>query len=469
MRVLSLFSGGGLGDYGLTLAGMEIVGQVEIDDYCQEILNLRWPDVPKWKDIREVKGKEILERCGGAIDIISGGFPCQPFSTAGRRLGEKDERNLWEHMHRIICEVRPRWVLAENVPGLLSISDGRVFGKVVSDLAQSGYDVEWDCVPASAIGAPHQRDRVWIVAHSMHGSGGSEFGKQQKERPKITNSSGERNVANTKSAGQLRKKQLENDCQGERKRQSPDDINKKSEIRSKNATHGQLRNIGIENNAMGNAFGVRRERDTRWRPGAIFANGHIRGSESEWWKSEPGMGGSAHGAPVWLVRRHIGKGVSVNEQKRAIENLPKLWSPVVSSALWKAIGGFNRFQKAEALFSILREYEKNPDQTRVLLESAEALETFVRGLRLNEETSSASLRSGQGKQQAEKHSDVMQPLPRVLAQDLSADWSEPGWEDEVSRVAQGIKKRVDRLKLLGNGQVVQVVEFIGKQIMEFEK
>ena len=167
MRVLSLFSGGGLGDYGLELAGMEIVGQVEIDDYCQKILKLRWPDVPKWRDIKSVTGKEIIEKCG-RIDLVSGGFPCQPFSTAGKRTGETDSRHLWPHMARIIREIKPRYVLAENVPGLLSVSNGRVFGEVVRDLAESGYCVEWDCVSASALGAPHQRDRVWVIGRLQH-------------------------------------------------------------------------------------------------------------------------------------------------------------------------------------------------------------------------------------------------------------------------------------------------------------
>lgn len=163
MNVLSLFSGGGLGDYGLTLAGMEIAGQVEIDEYCQKILKLRWPDVPKWGDIKNVTGKEIIERCG-RIDLISGGFPCQDISIAKitNRKGLNGERSgLWSEMFRIICEVRPRYVLVENVTALL---DGWL-GIVLSDLASIGFDAEWECLPASAFGAAHVRDRVWIVAY----------------------------------------------------------------------------------------------------------------------------------------------------------------------------------------------------------------------------------------------------------------------------------------------------------------
>ena len=189
MRVLSCFSGVGLGDYGLELAGMTIVGQIEIDEYCQKILKLRWPDVPKWGNIKSVTGKEIIEKCG-RIDLISGGVPCQPFSTAGKRNGETDSRHLWPHMARIIREVKPRYVLAENVPGLLSISDGRVFGEVVRDLAESGYCVEWDCIPASALGAPHRRDRVWIMAYAeMFGCDESRNVSEQSDGASISRTS----------------------------------------------------------------------------------------------------------------------------------------------------------------------------------------------------------------------------------------------------------------------------------------
>ena len=161
MKVLSLFSGGGLGDYGLELSGMEIIGQVEIDEYCQKILSLRWPTVPKWRDICEVKGKEVIERIGQP-DLISGGFPCQDLSYAGKGEGLQGKRSgLWSEMFRIICEVKPRYVLVENVSALL----GRGLGVVLRDLASVGYDAEWECIPASFIGAPHQRDRVWIVAY----------------------------------------------------------------------------------------------------------------------------------------------------------------------------------------------------------------------------------------------------------------------------------------------------------------
>lgn len=158
MKVLSLFSGGGLGDYGLELAGMEIVGQVEIDDYCQKILKLRWPNVPKWRDIKKFEGSEA-----GAIDIVAGGFPCQDVSVSNPKGSgiEGTRSGLWKEMFRIIRKNRPKWVLVENVPGLLI----RGMGVVLGDLASIGYDSEWDCLSASAFGSPHHRDRVFIVAY----------------------------------------------------------------------------------------------------------------------------------------------------------------------------------------------------------------------------------------------------------------------------------------------------------------
>ena len=161
MKVLSLFSGGGLGDYGLELAGMEIVGQVEIDDYCQKILKLRWPEVSKFRDIREVKGNEVIKRCGG-IDLISGGFPCQPFSCAGQQRGKEDDRYLWPEMLRVVSEIKPTYVLGENVTGIIKSS----LDEVLSDLENIGYSCQSFVIPACAFDAPHKRNRVWIVAYS---------------------------------------------------------------------------------------------------------------------------------------------------------------------------------------------------------------------------------------------------------------------------------------------------------------
>lgn len=157
MLVGSLFSGIGAMDYGLQRAGMKIAWQVEINDFCRAVLEKHWPDVPKYKDIREVKPDELEP-----VDLICGGFPCQPFSAAGKRRGTADDRYLWPEMFRVIKALRPRWVLGENVAGIVNLA----LDTVLSDLESEGYETATFIIPACAVGAPHRRDRVWIVAYS---------------------------------------------------------------------------------------------------------------------------------------------------------------------------------------------------------------------------------------------------------------------------------------------------------------
>jgi DNA (cytosine-5)-methyltransferase 1 len=156
MRVGSLFSGIGGFDLGLERAGHSIVWQVENDAYCRKVLAKHWPDVPCYEDVHDC-GTHNLEE----VDVICGGFPCQPVSTAGKQLAQDDERWLWPEFARVIRELQPRYVLVENVPGLLV----RGLGDVLGDLAAAGYDAEWGCVSAASVGAPHLRKRIFIMAH----------------------------------------------------------------------------------------------------------------------------------------------------------------------------------------------------------------------------------------------------------------------------------------------------------------
>jgi DNA (cytosine-5)-methyltransferase 1 len=159
MKVGSLFSGIGGLDLGLERAGFEIAWQVEIDAYCQKVLAKHWPDTPRYGDVRDCGAHNLTP-----IDLICGGFPCQDISIAGRRAGITGEQSgLWSEFHRIICELRPRFILVENVAALLYGGIDRV----LADLAESGYDAEWQIISAEAVGAPHLRERVFIVGYSM--------------------------------------------------------------------------------------------------------------------------------------------------------------------------------------------------------------------------------------------------------------------------------------------------------------
>lgn len=163
---LSLFSGIGGLDLAAEWAGFETVGQCEWADYPTKVLEKHWPGVPRWRDIRDVTGIQVAEKCPKEITVISGGFPCQPHSLAGKRLASADERDLWGEFARVICEVKPRWVVAENVPGLLSSEHGRFFGRVLRDLASMGYYAGWGVFSAFQAGMAHERKRVCIVANS---------------------------------------------------------------------------------------------------------------------------------------------------------------------------------------------------------------------------------------------------------------------------------------------------------------
>ncbi len=169
LRVLSLFAGVGGFDLGLErTGGFETVAFCEIEPFAVRVLNKNWPGVPVYGDVRTLTSKQLAAD-GIAVDVICGGFPCQDLSIAGRRAGIEGERSgLWSDMLRIVCEVRPKFVLVENVGDLLagpSEQPGAWFGKVLGDLASVGYDAEWDCIPAAAVGAPHLRDRVWLMAY----------------------------------------------------------------------------------------------------------------------------------------------------------------------------------------------------------------------------------------------------------------------------------------------------------------
>ena len=160
---LSLFSGIGGLDLAAEMAGFRTVGQCEWADYPTKVLEKHWPNAPRWRDIRTLTGESFYEKTGmRTVDVISGGFPCQPFSVAGKRRGKEDDRYLWPEMLRVISELRPAWVIGENVAGIVSMALDQVY----ADLENEGYSVQAFIIPACSVDAPHRRDRCAIVAYS---------------------------------------------------------------------------------------------------------------------------------------------------------------------------------------------------------------------------------------------------------------------------------------------------------------
>jgi len=188
LKELSLFTGAGGGVLGGKSLGWETVGYVEYEPFCQEIIKQRIVDgildaAPIFGDIRTFVSEGYAEAYQGMVDVVSGGFPCQPFSSAGKQKGVGDARNMWPATMDVIRAVKPEWCLLENVSALLGIENGdsgqwdledgpnddiRYFGTILRDLAEGGYDARWRVLSAADVGAPHRRDRVWILAKSQN-------------------------------------------------------------------------------------------------------------------------------------------------------------------------------------------------------------------------------------------------------------------------------------------------------------
>lgn len=278
--------------------GFETKAFCEIEEYPRRVLEKHWPGVPIYHDVRELTA-DTLRRDGIAVDVICGGFPCQDISFAGAGAGLEGERSgLWREYARLIGELRPRFVIVENVAALL----GRGLGSVLGDLAALRYDALWDCVPASALGAPHQRDRVWIVAYADRcggqarkstaaalgygratGADGCAMADATDDRPGRreqfeSGRQGPRHVANTAIDGR-KSRRTRNAEKKPRGRQS-DRSCERADIRHANVS--------------GLALGEGQSRDVGEKLAAPF--------RADWWLSEPDVGRVAHGVPARVDR-----------------------------------------------------------------------------------------------------------------------------------------------------------------------
>lgn len=226
----SLFSGIGGFDLAAQWMGWENKFHCEWNEFGKKVLNYYWPNAESFHDIT----KTDFKKYDGTIDIISGGFPCQPYSVAGKRLGKEDERHLWPEMLRAIQEIKPRWVVGENVRGLVGWNGGLVFEEVQTDLENAGYEVQPFLLPAASVNAPHKRDRVWFIAYANNKGRRSEseyISEKNGEISKWDNNAEscdsddfiiKNSLRNGRLCGEFDKKRTEN---GEQRDFSPRDCN----------------------------------------------------------------------------------------------------------------------------------------------------------------------------------------------------------------------------------------------------
>ena len=285
LEVMDLFSG--IGGFSLGLertGGFRTTSFCEIDPYCRKVLAKNWPDVPIHEDVTK---REYTE---GEADVITAGFPCQDISLAGKGAGITGERSgLWREVVRAVRMVRPRYVILENVAALL----GRGLGDVQADLAEIGYDCEWDCIPASAVGAPHRRDRWWGVAyaqrHALRDEPGRRNGQNRASQAKLRYDGSEGSVAHSNAECQLQ-------SQGCLSHIGRWPGNGGEELAHSNSTR-QSDNQGWPETEE--FLGDRAFSGSGWR---------IR--EDEHWRTEPDVGRVAHGIPSRVDRlRGLGNAV----------------------------------------------------------------------------------------------------------------------------------------------------------------
>ena len=285
MNHLDLFSG--IGGFALALekVGFKTVGFCEVDPYCRLLLQKHWKGVTIHNDIKKLEAKDIKE----PIDILTGGFPCQPYSVAGKQKGTDDNRYLWPDMFRVIKEIKPTFIIAENVRGIVNIQDGMVFETVCSDLESEGFEIQPFIIPAAGVGAPHKRERVWIVGYSEHNG---------SLTAKIRGGNKETNAGSQKGENQTIKSQRTS-------RSNNDEIMENSRRALRQGAKFSKENAN--ESRQENANQLERSSSTPEHNVADSKGVHVQGQQSgsgqeqsrreSWWEFEPNVGRVAHGIP----------------------------------------------------------------------------------------------------------------------------------------------------------------------------
>jgi site-specific DNA-cytosine methylase len=497
MNVLDLFSGIGGFSLGLQRAGFTTVQFVEIDPFCQKVLNKNFPGVPIHDDIKtfhwpiadtgclrqEISKEQTagIEQCAEAttyteseqthateqrglyaescgedrtrIDLICGGFPCQPFSCAGKRKGTEDDRFLWPEMLRVISEVQPAWVIAENVGGLYSQQDGMVFGQVLSDLEAQGYEVQPFLIPACAVNAPHRRDRWWFIANRT---------KQGLLEPRLA------------GIGELSEETREG--MDNRFKQQDSHVADTDRLNGDNGRYGsgkisqfkETEICGCDHNNVADTEGQGLEGRNAEGPlcpggwNTKYINGGIGDNETNpwnkpWLEVATRLCGIFNGLSEWMDRSGGLKNAKISDSITG-QDLPCLWEGFQSESFQWSFGRFNTVQDKENVFTVLWEhFRQSYRQDDLPFESATVQEAFLRNVWISERSGCSPQRWEYNEQYTREHSDALSSLSHEIALET---------KELTDRYN---KDRVNRLKALGNAIVPQIVTILGQAIMNIER
>ena len=411
LKILDLFSGLGGFSLGLERTGRyKTVAFCEIDKYCTLLLQKHWKGVKIYNDVKKIT-KEGFEADGiESPDIITGGFPCQPFSVAGKQKGTNDDRHLWPEMFRIIKAFKPRFVIGENVPGIVNIQDGVVFETVCTDLESQGYEVQPFNIPAAAVGAPHQRKRIWIIAtlaDSVSNDERREISRSYEEKGRVQEEHRSKNSASGIFSGT-------------------------SEIRKSNNGYEAMENSG---RTLRQGSSIRKKNEDE--VGKENANQHQRSSSS----SESNVANTntrlSDGQKKELQSR--GQASIFSREGEDVANAKSI------SSDGREIGQHSEESREKGKIGI-EVGGVSSDRQKLANTDSERLEGLGQSRSQFNETSSSTSRS------EERQGQVGQ------------GWWE--FEPNVGRVAHGVPGRVHRLKALGNSIVPQIAEEIGRAIIK---
>ena len=464
LKILDLFSGLGGFSLGLERTGnFETIAFCDNDKYSNLVLQKHWKGVKIYNDVKEIT-KEKLESDGVELpDIITGGFPCQPFSVAGKQKGTSDDRHLWPEMFRIIQELKPRWVIGENVKGLVNLQDGMVFETVCTDLEGEGYEVRAFNIPAAGVGAPHRRERIWIVAHANnngHEAGLTETRNQVSSRQEFKiNGSTNTNISSRRSDGRRDNEQsrVDGEVQGLRNGNEKEST-RATGVRGLHERTDISQGVAREDrNQEDDSRTLVQKRQTR------VQSSIDRGLESNQTTFKDNQ------------IRQRDDGTSLNRMERRDEDVEDSRRTLQQGTELReknedevGEGYANQHQRSGSTSesNVANTYTRLRDGTFEEVQSG--WETFDTS---SQRTDVAYTESSNRDDYETISGDGGSPTQKV-SRDGSSLSGEGSWwhtEPDVGRVAHGVPGRVYRLKGLGNSIVPKIAEEIGKAIIKAER